>query len=163
MKDRRPCDESRPSRQVPPEGPQKAPEGLREPTRPVGGASELYDRPRQRLTTQARLGAGPGRPLSHGRLGEQPLHDGGDAGDDLPGEHPREQLQPKGVGASSSGTSTVLPAVLLTMEEAAAALSIGRTKAYQLVKEGSLRAVKVGRLRRVPVDALWEFARVGRP
>ena len=57
----------------------------------------------------------------------------------------------------------MLPAVLLTMEEAAAALSIGRTKAYQLVKEGSLRAVKVGRLRRVPVDALWEFARVGRP
>jgi len=163
LKDRRPRKEPGPSSQVPPEGPQNAPEGLREPMRLVGGASELWDCPLQRLATEARLGAAPASPLSPGRLDEQLLHDGGDAPDDLPGDHPREQLQYVGVGASSSGTSTVLPAVLLTMEEAAAALAIGRTTAYQLVKEGSLRAVKVGRLRRVPVDALWEFARVGRP
>jgi excisionase family DNA binding protein len=44
--------------------------------------------------------------------------------------------------------------VLLTVEEAAKRLSIGRTKAYELVAKGELQTVTIGRCRRVPVDSL---------
>lgn len=47
--------------------------------------------------------------------------------------------------------------LLLTVEEAAEALSLGKTKVYELIGEGLLRTVSVGRARRVPVDALHEF------
>jgi excisionase family DNA binding protein len=48
--------------------------------------------------------------------------------------------------------------VLLTIEEAARLLGIGRTKAYALVKSGALASVQIGRLRRIHVQALNEFA-----
>lgn len=44
--------------------------------------------------------------------------------------------------------------LLLTPEVAAERLSCGRTKIYELLRSGELESVKVGRLRRVPVDAL---------
>jgi excisionase family DNA binding protein len=44
--------------------------------------------------------------------------------------------------------------VLLTIEEAAECLSIGRTVAYSLVAKGELESVTIGRSRRVPVQAL---------
>lgn len=47
--------------------------------------------------------------------------------------------------------------VLLTVEQAAEALALGRTKVYELLDSGSLRSVKIGRARRIPVDALAEF------
>lgn len=47
--------------------------------------------------------------------------------------------------------------VLLTIEEAAAALSLGRTYTYHLVIRGDLLSVKVGRKRLVPAFALHEF------
>ena len=47
--------------------------------------------------------------------------------------------------------------ILLTVEEAARRLGIGRTVAYGLVATGHLESVKIGRLRRVPVDALSRF------
>ncbi|UXY36115.1 helix-turn-helix domain-containing protein [Streptomyces albidocamelliae] len=43
--------------------------------------------------------------------------------------------------------------VLLTVEEAARRLRIGRTTCYALIRTGELESVPVGRLRRVPVDA----------
>ena len=49
--------------------------------------------------------------------------------------------------------------VLLTVEEAAEALSIGRTTAFQLIRSGRLETVRIGRLRRVPVEALQQLAR----
>jgi len=49
--------------------------------------------------------------------------------------------------------------LLLTIEEAADQLSIGRTKAYELVGTGRLETVSIGRCRRVPVQALAEFVR----
>lgn len=48
--------------------------------------------------------------------------------------------------------------VLLTVEEAAEALSIGRTTAFQLIRSGKLETVRIGRLRRVPVEALQQLA-----
>lgn len=47
--------------------------------------------------------------------------------------------------------------LLLTPEQAAERLGIGRSKVYELIGTGELESVKVGRLRRVPVDALTTF------
>jgi excisionase family DNA binding protein len=47
--------------------------------------------------------------------------------------------------------------LLLTPEEAAEALSVGRTKVYQLIGEGTLRSVRIGKCRRVPTSALVEL------
>lgn len=47
--------------------------------------------------------------------------------------------------------------VLLSVEEAAERLSISRTRVYALIKTGALVSVRVGRLRRVPAEALTEF------
>jgi excisionase family DNA binding protein len=43
-------------------------------------------------------------------------------------------------------------AVLLTVEEAAERLRIGRTSMYRLVSTGAVETVTVGRLRRVPAE-----------
>lgn len=54
--------------------------------------------------------------------------------------------------------SKAIPIVMaLTVEEAAHALSIGRTMAYYLIKDGRLRVVKIGHRTVVPVTALEEF------
>ncbi len=47
--------------------------------------------------------------------------------------------------------------LLVTVEEAATALSLGRTYTYQLVLRKEIRSIKVGRKRRIPVDALHDF------
>lgn len=52
-----------------------------------------------------------------------------------------------------------LPArVLFTVAEAAKQLGIGRTTAYALVASGDLESVQIGRLRRVHVDAINDYA-----
>lgn len=43
---------------------------------------------------------------------------------------------------------------LLTVEEAARRLGIGRTVCYRLISSGELESVRVGQLRRVPADAV---------
>ncbi|TWF94417.1 helix-turn-helix domain-containing protein [Saccharopolyspora dendranthemae] len=48
--------------------------------------------------------------------------------------------------------------VLLTVEEAAECLGIGRTKTYSLVRDGELESVQIGRLRRVPKNAIEDYA-----
>lgn len=48
--------------------------------------------------------------------------------------------------------------VLLTVEEAAQRLGIGRTTAYSLVRNGELDSVHIGRLRRVPKEAVDNYA-----
>ncbi|WP_028934249.1 excisionase family DNA-binding protein [Pseudonocardia spinosispora] len=49
------------------------------------------------------------------------------------------------------------PRVLLTVEAAARQLSIGRTRMYELLKAGEVTSVRVGRLRRIPADALADY------
>jgi excisionase family DNA binding protein len=60
------------------------------------------------------------------------------------------------------GTYDVTPdkKVLVTVEEAAAMLSLGRTLAWALVRKNELRSIKVGNTRRVVVSSLHEY--VGR-
>ncbi|MGY0025108.1 excisionase family DNA-binding protein [Streptomyces sp. YJ-C3] len=48
--------------------------------------------------------------------------------------------------------------ILLTVEEAARRLSIGRTYCFRLLAMGELDSVTLGRARRVPADAVVEFA-----
>ncbi|MFI7871118.1 helix-turn-helix domain-containing protein [Streptomyces salinarius] len=43
--------------------------------------------------------------------------------------------------------------VLLTVEEAAHCLRIGRTTCYALIRTGQLESLTIGGLRRVPADA----------
>ncbi len=52
---------------------------------------------------------------------------------------------------------------LLTVNEAAARLAIGRTTLYELIASRELRTVKIGRARRVPESALdeWVTRRLG--
>ncbi|MFD7877604.1 excisionase family DNA-binding protein [Streptomyces sp. NPDC059766] len=59
-------------------------------------------------------------------------------------------------------TSHLAPAVdpslvLLTVEEAARRLSVGRTTCFALIRSGELESITVGHLRRVPADAVPEF------
>lgn len=50
--------------------------------------------------------------------------------------------------------------LLMTPEEAAESLSIGRSKLYELLATGEVESLRIGASRRIPVDALEEF--VGR-
>jgi excisionase family DNA binding protein len=47
--------------------------------------------------------------------------------------------------------------ILLTVDEAATALSLGRTYLYRLLMSKEIVSVKVGRIRRVPVSALSDY------
>jgi excisionase family DNA binding protein len=49
------------------------------------------------------------------------------------------------------------PLTLLTVEEAAQRLSIGRTTMYALLKAGQINSVRIGRLRRIPSEALTTY------
>jgi excisionase family DNA binding protein len=61
----------------------------------------------------------------------------------------------------STGTRAQTPnaplRLLLTVEEAAVALGLGRTYTYALVMREQIASVKVGRNRRIPLFALEEF------
>lgn len=48
--------------------------------------------------------------------------------------------------------------VLLTAEEAAERLGIGRTLMWRLIKTGEVESVQIGRLRRVPATAVQKYA-----
>jgi excisionase family DNA binding protein len=47
--------------------------------------------------------------------------------------------------------------LLLTPEETAAQLGLGRTKTFELIREGLIESVLIGRLRRVPADAVPRY------
>jgi excisionase family DNA binding protein len=48
---------------------------------------------------------------------------------------------------------------LLTIDEAAQRLGIGRSHAYIYVMKGEIESVKLGRSRRVPASAIEDFIR----
>jgi excisionase family DNA binding protein len=71
------------------------------------------------------------------------------------------QLAERLAAGCIESTSSVVPEssrVLLSVEEAAHRLGIGRTTAYYLIRSGDLDSVRVGRLRRVHVDAINAYA-----
>ena len=48
--------------------------------------------------------------------------------------------------------------LMLTPEEAAEALGVGRSTVYDLMRLQEIPSVKIGRSRRIPVSALRDFA-----
>ncbi len=58
---------------------------------------------------------------------------------------------------SNAPDTRLLVPVLLTPEQAAHSLGIGRTAVYALMRKGQLPSVKLGRSRRVPYAALVSF------
>lgn len=54
-------------------------------------------------------------------------------------------------------TSEELPPLLLTVEQVSTLLGIGRHGVYDLIRQGEIRSVKVGALRRVSARALSEY------
>jgi excisionase family DNA binding protein len=63
---------------------------------------------------------------------------------------------------TTTATDTVPPdsqpaGLLLTVEEAAKRLRLGRTLVYRLISSGELESVTVGRLRRIPAECLAEY------
>lgn len=54
-------------------------------------------------------------------------------------------------------TITDIPNLVLTVEEAAEKLRIGRTSMYSLIKAGAIRTVRIGGLRRIPVSAIHDY------
>jgi excisionase family DNA binding protein len=47
--------------------------------------------------------------------------------------------------------------ILVTVDELAARLSIGRTVAWELVRKRKIKSVKIGRTRRIPITAIQEY------
>ena len=47
--------------------------------------------------------------------------------------------------------------VLLTVEQAARRLGVGRSTMYGLLARGEIESIQIGHLRRIPVDALGTF------
>ena len=52
-----------------------------------------------------------------------------------------------------------IPRLLLTVEEAADRVGICRSNMFKLIRQGDVKSVKVGRLRRVTPAALEDFVR----
>lgn len=53
-----------------------------------------------------------------------------------------------------TATDAPIQPLLVTLPEAAALLAVGRTKLYELVSDGRLPTVRLGRRRLVPASAL---------
>ena len=73
-------------------------------------------------------------------------------------KHRKDQdLRPALARPSRKSTHVEGPVLLLSVEEAARSLSIGRSKTYELIAEGFLESVHIGRSTRVPVAALHDL------
>jgi len=51
-----------------------------------------------------------------------------------------------------------MPRVMLTAEQAAEAIGVGRTTMFALIKSGEIESVRIGHLRRVPFDSIEAYA-----
>ena len=59
--------------------------------------------------------------------------------------------------ANTDPSTDVVTPILLTPEQAARALGLGRTTVYALLRDGELRSVRLGRSRRIPYASLVQF------
>ena len=66
---------------------------------------------------------------------------------------------PSSAGASRDEATGTPPALLLTIEEAAERLQVGRCTMQALLLSGEVQSFKIGRLRRVPPAALEAYIR----
>ena len=73
---------------------------------------------------------------------------------DALGVSPQDLLRLVHSSAAAASDSTL---VALTVEEAARRLGVGRTTMYSLLASGEIPSMAIGRLRRVPADALADY------
>ena len=66
-------------------------------------------------------------------------------------------LRPTGEYSDEEGALSARPPLLLSVEDAAEALGIGRTRTYELVMARKIQSVKVGRRRLVVRSGLRDF------
>jgi excisionase family DNA binding protein len=59
--------------------------------------------------------------------------------------------------AALRSTTMATQPVLVTVDQVALMLSIGRTAAWELVRKGTIKSVKIGRTRRVPVTFIQKY------
>jgi len=86
-----------------------------------------------------------------------PANPGNGIGRGITIEHETATVHLSPVPADGQPAPIAHTPVLLSVEEAARALGIGRTKTFALVGTGELRSVTIGRRRLIPVVALREF------
>lgn len=72
---------------------------------------------------------------------------------------PRSEAKPPQAVRQASAATQVVGPVLLTPEQTASALSICRTKVYELIRTGQLESVQIGASRRIPVEDLEDYVR----
>ncbi len=60
-------------------------------------------------------------------------------------------------GRQPATQETAAQRLLLTVSEAAQRLAIGRSLLYELLADGQVESIHVGRLRRIPIDALATY------
>ena len=60
-------------------------------------------------------------------------------------------------GAALRSTPMATQPVLITVDQVALMLSIGRTAAWELVRKGKIKSIKIGRTRRVPVTFIQKY------
>ncbi len=65
--------------------------------------------------------------------------------------------EPGHEGAGADERVVVSPRLLYTPKQAAGALGIGRSKLYELLRDGELESIHIGSSRRIPAGALDEF------
>jgi excisionase family DNA binding protein len=73
---------------------------------------------------------------------------------DVPEEALHALIADREADSLTQGDATL---VGLTVAEAARRIGIGRTKLYEYVTSGQIPSVKIGRLRRIPAEAVAEF------
>lgn len=61
------------------------------------------------------------------------------------------------MSASNAGQRAIAGKLLFTTGEAASLLGMSRSRLYQLLAAGSIDSVSIGRSRRIPAPALWEY------
>jgi len=71
----------------------------------------------------------------------------------------RKSSERPSVPAEVASDATGEPVLLLSIEGAGRALGVGRSTIYQLVQQGDLEVVHIGRAARIPVDAVYDYVR----
>lgn len=70
---------------------------------------------------------------------------------------PSNPRRPRHTNAARDQADEPAVRLLLTVEQAAGRLNVGRSTAYALILSGQLESVSVGRLRRIPAAAVEAF------
>jgi excisionase family DNA binding protein len=60
-------------------------------------------------------------------------------------------------GETLTAVTTDLPRLMLTVREASEILNVGRSTVYGLMDSGELESVHIGRLRRIPMQAVTDY------